>query len=146
MATMKYLISLLTIIFLFILGCTEEPSKRSDALSDKCDAYKVEVEGKYITFYQDILPILQANTADHSYKCTTCHAHYAEPEGLNNVPEINRIIDSMESGRMPRSNNKVPKQLIDMFRTWQRHGFRTGDRNASVRSSKINGCLLGVTR
>jgi hypothetical protein len=142
---MKYFFTLLTISLHISLGCAAEPSKRSEVLTDKCDAYELEVDAKNINFYQDILPILQANTAGHSYKCTTCHAHYAEAEGLNNVPEINRIIDSMETGRMPRSNNKVSKKFIDMFRTWQKQGFRTGDRRASARSSKINGCLSGMT-
>ena len=109
-----------------------------------CGTYEVEVNANELTFYQDILPILKANVAGHSYKCTTCHAHYSEPEGLNSVLEINRITDSMESGRMPRSNNRVPKELIDVFRAWQKLGFRAGNRNAPERASKINRCLSGL--
>jgi hypothetical protein len=141
---MRPLFSLSIIVVLATFGCAETSANRTESVSENCGTFEVEVEAKQLTFYQDILPILKANTAGHSYKCTTCHAHYSEPDGLNSVPEINRIIDSMESGRMPLSSNRVPKKLIDVFRVWQKHGFRTGNRNDPERSSKINRCLTGV--
>ncbi len=141
---MKLLYSHLILVVLATFGCAQTSSNRTESVSEICSSYELEVEAKQITFYQDVLPILKANTAGHSFKCTTCHAHYSEPEGLNSVPEINRIIDSMESGWMPRSSDRVPKELISVFRTWQKHGFRTGNRNAPERSSKINNCLSGV--
>jgi hypothetical protein len=83
-------------------------------------------KARQVTFYGDILPVLSADSRSRSYKCTTCHAHYREPEGLNSVPEIERIIESMKEGRMPRSTTKVTAAEIELFDVWRLQGFSVG--------------------
>lgn len=79
-----------------------------------------------ITFYKDVLPILSSNKAGAAHKCTTCHAHYNDPNGLNNVGEVDRIVEALETGRMPRGGDRVPKEKINLIRTWQLQGFQNG--------------------
>lgn len=82
-----------------------------------------------VTFYGDLLPILSSVKDNEIYKCTTCHAEMAKPDGLNTVTKLNRAIESMENGRMPRPGNPVPKAKIELFRIWQLQGFQEGDKN-----------------
>lgn len=94
-----------------------------------------------VTFYGDLLPILRSQSKDKVYKCTTCHAHYNKPDSMNNLDEINRVIESMENGRMPRGGDFVPKDKIEMFRIWQLQGFQLGDKD----NPKPSGVTPGST-
>lgn len=88
-----------------------------------------------VTFYGDLLPILSSNVDGKVYKCTTCHADMAKPDALNTVDKVNRAIESMENGRMPRPGNPVPKDKIELFRIWQLQGFQEGDPNAPKKAT-----------
>ncbi len=99
---------------------------------------------KVVTFYGDVLPFLSSNAAGSAYKCTTCHAHYNAPDGLNSVGEVDRMINAMESGRMPRGGDPVPADKVALLRKWQLQGFKeragNGLRLADVttQTGKIN--------
>lgn len=129
-------------------GCVAEPQKVRTPAGKKCGstsgaegskkqktpatASTLYIQGAgpkvdQVTFYQDILPILSANVRGKNYKCITCHAHYTNPDGLNNVPEIERIVASLKSGSMPRSNDRVPPKYIELFDVWRLQGFGVGD-------------------
>ena len=77
-----------------------------------------------VTFYGDLLPILASNAKPRIYKCTTCHAHYNQPSGLGNVPEIERIVKSLETKYMPRGGDPVPAAEIELFTLWRLQGFK----------------------
>ena len=115
-------------------ACSDSSNDITDTASQKCTttsgAGLVDSDDsgvKKVTFYRDLLPILTANTRQRPYKCTTCHAHYETPEGLSNVPEVERIVDSLNKGRMPRSNSRVSEDEIKLFESWRLQGFLPGD-------------------
>lgn len=107
-------------------GCSSSSALVADDTGKKNDGTKA------VTFYGDLLPILSSNVADHSYKCTTCHAHYAKPKGLNNVEEVERVVESMRSGRMPRGGDPVPAEMIELFTMWRIQGFQEGSPKSST--------------
>ena len=81
-----------------------------------------------ITFYKDVLPILDASTTGRVYKCTVCHSFYSKPSGSNSVDKIERIIDSVESGRMPlEGGDRVSPGEIQVLKLWRATGFQEGD-------------------
>ena len=79
-----------------------------------------------VTFYGDLEPILNSSVPGAAYKCTTCHAAYAQAEGMNNVTELNRVVAAMTEGSMPRGGDRVPADKIQLFRNWQIQGFQAG--------------------
>ena len=83
-------------------------------------------EDRQITFYRDILPILTSNTKGKVYKCTTCHSQYAKPEDVASVDEVEAIVASLKSGKMPRAGNAVAPGEIELFTKWRLMGFQTG--------------------
>lgn len=125
-----------TLVGLALLACAEPA--RVDSTNPGCTsstgatlASEGDAEPKVITFYGDILPILSSNAADSTYKCTTCHAHYSKPKGMNNVPELERVVESMRSGRMPRGGDPVPADKIELFTMWRLQGFQEGTQKAA---------------
>lgn len=135
----RYLI-LSAYLTVLTVGCMQQPS--IDAQTPPCTtasgsggAYGLEAGEdtgagtavRQVTFYKDLLPILTANSGKRTYKCTTCHAHMKEPEGLNSVSKIEETIDSMTKGRMPRSNARVTPAEIKLFDLWRLQGFQAGD-------------------
>lgn len=126
---------------LFAIGCNETPPVESTVPAcitqsagsvDSADSVSASPKpAAAVTFYGDLLPILASVKTDEVYKCTTCHAHYLKPAGMNNVRELERVVESMRLGRMPRVGNAVPADKIDLFTTWRLQGFQEG----SIRKS-----------
>ena len=118
----------LLIIAATLAACNGTPAIKPPA---KCasanSSTALSLADQTVTFYKDILPILSSQQTGKVYKCTTCHAHYAKPEGLNNVPELNRVVESMRNGRMPRVGTRVPEDSIKLFSAWQIQGFPAGE-------------------
>ena len=79
-----------------------------------------------VTFYGDLEPILNSSAPGAAYKCTTCHAAYAQVDGMNNVTELNCVVAAMTEGSMPRGGDRVPADKIQLFRSWQIQGFQAG--------------------
>ncbi len=127
-------------LFFLLSGCAGQQSQPQIAAeTPKCTPDNKGSKNKNInladpveqvTFYGDLLPILSSVESDKIYKCTTCHAEMAKPDGLNTVDKLNRAVEAMENGRMPRPGNSVPKDKIELFRIWQLQGFQEGDKNA----------------
>jgi hypothetical protein len=89
-----------------------------------------------VTFFGDLLPILSSNERGAAYKCTTCHAHYAQPSGLSSVAEVDAIVQAMTDASMPRGGDAVPREKIVLFRQWQLQGFQTGRPQSLPRPSE----------
>ncbi len=131
---------------LLLAGCAEQQSPQI-ATTANCPA-KTAGSGltdpaaattpRQITFYGDILPILSSQETGKVYKCTTCHADYGKIEKLSNVLEVDRVIESMTVGRMPRGGTKVPKESIQLFRDWQLQGFQAGTPQAAANGHSEN--------
>ena len=103
------------------------------------------VEPDFITFYGDLLPILSSNGKDQAYKCTTCHAHYMKPSGLNNVREVERIVESLRSGRMPRGGDPVTSAKIELFSMWRLQGFKEGIPKRESAPGQLDATVKGTT-
>jgi hypothetical protein len=93
----------------------------------KDSVYDLQAADRQVTFYKDLLPILTSNSEGKHYKCTTCHAHMNQPEGLNSVAKVEDSIKSMRNGTMPRSNSRVTEEEILLFELWRLQGFQPGD-------------------
>lgn len=91
-----------------------------------------------VTFYGDLLPILASVETGKVYKCTTCHAHYEKPDGMNNVRELERVVESMKIGRMPRVGDRVPSAKIELFTMWRLQGFKDGTPKTAARSDSTS--------
>jgi hypothetical protein len=97
------------------------------ASSSNGGVYDLQAADRQVTFYKDLLPILTSNSEGKNYKCTTCHAHMNQPEGLNSVAKVEDSIRSMRNGTMPRSNSRVTEEEIQLFDLWRLQGFQPGD-------------------
>jgi hypothetical protein len=106
---------------------TPAPPSGPPAVASLTDPTTKTPSVKQITFYGDLLPILNSVQTGAVYKCTTCHANYATPDGMNSQDELNRVVQSMQDGSMPRSGQLVPQALIDEFKVWGVEGFPPGD-------------------
>ena len=142
-ATMRQLLLFCAGLSAMAAGCLNQPSV--DTATPECKpatntssggAYGLdtgtddEVAGtteRQVTFYKDLYPILTANSGSRTYKCTTCHAHMKTPEGLNSVSKVEETIESMKTGRMPRSDSRVTPAEIKLFDLWRLQGFQPGD-------------------
>jgi len=120
------IISMIAVISLSSCAVQNPPQAPGFTCSPATGAALQDGVPAQITYYRDILPILSSSRDGAAYKCTTCHAHYGEPNGLNNVGEVDRIVESLETGRMPRGGDRVPKERINLIRTWQLQGFQNG--------------------
>lgn len=136
---MRYVVAIFTVSAL--LGCsspvpvqsTPAPTCQSTGATladEKTDKSEDDVDAAeaddVVTFYGDLLPILDADEGTTVHKCTTCHAHYAKPEGLNSVREVESVVESMRNGRMPRVGTRVPNEQIELFNKWRLQGFKVG--------------------
>lgn len=143
--------SVTTLALLLLSGCSGSVSPQAEVPTPACSpsssALALE-DSDGVTFYGDLLPVLSSNKSGEVYKCTTCHAHYGKPDGMNNVRELERVVESMRSGRMPRGGDRVPAALIELFSMWRLQGFKDGvirkeaanSSDATVHSS-AKGCL-----
>lgn len=123
---MNVIISMIAVLSLSSCAVQNPPQAPEFKCSPATGAALQDGVPAQITYYRDILPILSSSKDGAAYKCTTCHAHYGEPNGLNNVGEVDRIVESLETGRMPRGGDRVPKERINLIRTWQLQGFQNG--------------------
>jgi hypothetical protein len=129
----------LTITFLFfttLASCKEAappPVPESYVKATKCSSdnggaqLNLQDSGE-LTFFKDVLPILDSRKTGEVYKCTTCHSAYRQPDGSNSVDKIEQIISAIsEGGSMPTSGDKVKPEYIEKIRQWQVEGFVSGD-------------------
>ena len=82
-----------------------------------------------LTYYGDILPILESARDNYVYKCTTCHADYLTAERVARVKEVELILASVESGSMPLKGDRMDPYFIEIFRRWRLTGLKIGDKN-----------------
>ena len=105
-----------------------------------------------VTFYGDILPILESAGPGVTYKCTTCHVNYFQPSALSSIDSVTQAINDMQQGRMPVGGNVVPSFRIQLFQIWQLQGFQVGNPNQKVApltatsgTGATSGCSAGGT-
>jgi hypothetical protein len=83
--------------------------------------------GSAVTFYKDILPLLNTNLPDRQYECTQCHASYADPAVVAKASLVDDIIASVESGFMPMNEGpRMRKEDIEVLKLWRRSGMQIG--------------------
>lgn len=112
-----------------ILGCQQEPLPRSEGHdgggcgpSNEEEGYAL-ADGDQVTFYADILPILDSKTN----KCTVCHPGYFKPSSLENGDEIDRVLTQVRSGEMPPEEDKqLRPEEVELLEQWKEAGLERG--------------------
>jgi hypothetical protein len=126
---MRSLLALCLTLASLAAACQDEPPVPEPVLS-RCTGSQATAglsePARSVTFYGDLLPILSSTATGAVHKCTTCHAHYGKPEGLNTVPELESVVQALSTGRMPRGGDFVPAEQIELFRMWRDQGFPAG--------------------
>ena len=79
-----------------------------------------------VTFYGDVLPILTSSKPGVNYRCTVCHASYADYQQVSRPAVANSIVDSIASHRMPLTGDSVTAKDFEIIRAWVAGGLVAG--------------------
>ena len=79
-----------------------------------------------VTFYKDVLPILTSSRPGANYRCTVCHASYADYQQVSRPAVANAIVDSIAMHRMPLTGDSVTARDFEIIRAWVAGGLVAG--------------------
>jgi hypothetical protein len=132
----------LILIVIYNIACAREPlvTTQSDEYANEEDSEQPNGSGpgsnrptlssspaKAITFYQDVLPILEMNESGRNYTCIRCHPSYRNYEIASRSSTADLIISSVSTGFMPLNEGpRMRAEDIAVLKQWRQTGMQEG--------------------
>ncbi len=106
------------------------PPATSDGSYTPSGAYGLQAADGKTIFERDVLPLLSSTDTGKVYKCTVCHAAFADPANLSQPGRIDALVERMtlpaaQQGFMPVNGDTVAAADIEVFKSWQAGGYLT---------------------